>query len=147
MLKNGTFYPKRASRKPYKAFLKFESRHTALFAIFALRGSGEPTEAFCLKIRPEIGSKMPKMAILTPLFSVFGQILLNFGHLNAPYYLLRGGALSSSSLNLAGSYGDYWSSTPTGSSYAYLLLFCSGIVDTLDVSRYNGYSVRCVAAG
>ena len=71
-----TFWQKRASRKPYKAFLKLKSRHTALFATFALRASGEPTEAFRLKIRVIFSSKMPKMAILTPFFSVFEQFLL-----------------------------------------------------------------------
>ena len=67
--------------------------------------------------------------------------------MNAPYYLLRGGALADSSLNLAGSGGRYWSSTPNGSSYACLLLFSSGLVVTDDNVRYLGFSVRCVAAG
>ena len=57
--------------------------------------------------------------------------------MNAPYYLLRGGYLSNSSLSLAGSYGSYWSSTP----------FRSGNVNTDTGLRYNGRSVRCVAAG
>ena len=64
------------------------------------------------------------------------------------HYLLRGGYLYGSSLYDAGSYGDYWSSTPNGSSNAYYLYFSSGYVGT-DGSyrRYYGRSVRCVAAG
>ena len=68
-------------------------------------------------------------------------------NLNAPYYLLRGGYLISSSLYNAGSYGDYWSSTPNGSSYAYVLSFYSGYVNSSRAYRYHGRSVRCVAAG
>lgn len=63
------------------------------------------------------------------------------------YYLLRGGYLVSSSLYDAGSYGYYWSSTPTGSSAAYYLYFYSGNVATSYSSRYGGRSVCCVAAG
>lgn len=62
--------------------------------------------------------------------------------MNAPYYLLRGGSLYNSSLYDAGSDGNYWSSTPYGSSNAYDLFFFSG-----NVYRYYGQSVRCVAAG
>ena len=67
--------------------------------------------------------------------------------MNAPYYLLRGGALSGSSLSNAGSNGYYWSSTPYGSNYAYNLLFGSGYAFTDFSLRYFGFSVRCVAAG
>ena len=67
--------------------------------------------------------------------------------MNAPYYLLRGGALLDSSLDGAGSYGIYWSSTPYGSSGACDLGFRSGVVDTSYDVRYFGLSVRCVAAG
>ena len=62
-------------------------------------------------------------------------------------YLLRGGNLNNSSLNNAGSNGNYWSSTPNGSSNAYNLNFNSGNVNTNNNNRYNGFSVRCVAAG
>ena len=67
--------------------------------------------------------------------------------MNAPYYLLRGGNLASSSLYDAGSDGYYWSSTPNGSSRAYFLYFISGGVNTIYDFRYLGQSVRCVAAG
>ena len=67
--------------------------------------------------------------------------------MNTPYYLLRGGYLSDSSLYGAGSYGIYWSSSPNGSSYASSLDFYSGNVGTYYGDRYYGYSVRCVAAG
>ena len=67
--------------------------------------------------------------------------------MNTPYYLLRGGVLYSSSLSDAGSDGYYWSSTPNGSSFAYYLSFYSGYIYTDYDYRYNGFSVRCVAAG
>ena len=67
--------------------------------------------------------------------------------MNAPYYLLRGGYLYDSSLDGAGSAGFYWSSTPYGSSSAYVLGFDSGGVDAYGARRYGGRSVRCVAAG
>lgn len=67
--------------------------------------------------------------------------------LNAPYYLLRGSRLYGSSLSNAGSNGYYWSSTPSGSSYAYNLYFYSGYVSTNGYARYYSQSVRCVAAG
>ena len=70
--------------------------------------------------------------------------------MNTPYYLLRGGYLSYSLLDYAGSYGYYWSSTPNSSSTVLLLYFYSGYIDannTLNGIRYYGRSVRCVAAG
>ena len=68
--------------------------------------------------------------------------------MNAPYYLLRGGSLYGSSLYGAGSDGYYWSSTSDGSSGAYRLYFYSGSIDaSVSNYRYNGFSVRCVAAG
>ena len=68
--------------------------------------------------------------------------------MNTPYYLLRGGYLYRSSLYFAGSDGYYWSSTPTGSSDAYILYFDSGdIYASNHSSRYYGFSARCVAAG
>lgn len=69
---------------------------------------------------------------------------------NAPYYLLRGGYLYSSSLYAAGLIGYYWSSTPNryGSSSAYFLYFGSGFVRAINTNyRYYGLSVRSVAAG
>ena len=67
--------------------------------------------------------------------------------MNAPYYLLRGGYLLSSSLYNAGSGGYYWSSIPDGPSYTYYLYLYSGRVYTDSDYRYYGESVRCVAAG
>ena len=68
--------------------------------------------------------------------------------MNTPYHLLRGGFLDGSSLNDAGSSGCYWSSTPNGSSYVYILFFYSDRVNAGARNyRYNGQSVRCVAAG
>lgn len=101
-------------------------------------GTSQSTQSIC-----------PKGWIL-PSKSQF-QALLNSGlsgsnFMNAPYYLLRGGFLSNSSLNYAGSNGYYWSSTPRGSSDAYVLSFTSGNVYAgLSDRRYYGLSVRCVA--
>ena len=67
--------------------------------------------------------------------------------MNAPYYLLRGGYLDNSSLIYAKSYGYYWASTPDDPSGAYELSVYSGNVTTYYGDRYNGRSVRCVAAG
>ncbi len=45
-----------------------------------------------------------------------------------------------------GSYGYYWSSTASDSGSAYYLGFGSdGVGPTSSYSKYNGYSVRCVA--
>ena len=43
-----------------------------------------------------------------------------------------------------GSNGDYWSSTPGGSDYAWSLLFFSSSVDMIGRNRCNGLSVRLV---
>ena len=48
------------------------------------------------------------------------------------------------SLDDVGTYGYYWSSTPS-STYAYLLYFSSGSFSTSNYRRAGGYSVRCVA--
>ena len=82
--------------------------------------------------------------LTTPVSGIFAKTIKI---MNAPYYLLRGGNLFNRSLSNAGSTGYYWSSTPDGSSYAYILLFYSGGVGTNYDRRYSGLSVRCVAAG
>ena len=44
-----------------------------------------------------------------------------------------------------GSYGDYWSSKPNDTNYAYGVLFSASVVNPQSSSsRYNGYSVRLV---
>ena len=63
------------------------------------------------------------------------------------HYLLRGGYLGNNSLRNAGSHGYYWSSTSDGANLAYLLGFGSDYANTSYISRYDGLSVRCVAAG
>ena len=50
-------------------------------------------------------------------------------------------------VNDVGSFGDYWSSTPSGSDYAWLLLFDSGDVRMDDRDRCNVLSVRLVQEG
>lgn len=77
-------------------------------------------------------------------------VIILFNH-----YLLRGGYLTDSSLSHERIYGYYWSSTHrnTGAVGAsYTLYFRSGYVDISidDIGggyHYNGFSVRCVAAG
>ena len=102
-------------------------------------GTSQSTQSICPK-----GWTLPSQSQFQQLINS-GLSGSNF--MNAPYYLLRGGALNDSSLLNAGSYGFYWSSTPSVSSPAYFLLFLSGFVSTLFDGRFLGLSVRCVAAG
>lgn len=53
---------------------------------------------------------------------------------------------SDGGLDGSGSYGNYWSVTPNGSSYAfYLSFYGSGSVDPVDsYGRWSGFSVRCL---
>lgn len=55
-----------------------------------------------------------------------------------------GNRYCSGSVRGVGSSGDYWSSTPDGSDYAWDLLFGSGGVLVLNGSRCLGFSVRLV---
>ena len=50
----------------------------------------------------------------------------------------------SDSVNYVGSLGNYWSSTPSDSDYAWYLIFGSGGVDMNYFYRCRGYSVRLV---
>ena len=102
-------------------------------------GTSQSTQSICPK-----GWTLPSQSQFQQLIN---SDLSGSNFMNAPYYLLRGGHLNSSSLGSAGSVGYYWSSTPNGSSLAYYLNFDSGNVGTYLSSRYNGQSVRCVAAG
>ena len=72
------FCQNRASRKPYKALQNLESRDTALFTTFRCRGSGEPTEAFCLCLRAKFGLKTSKTGIFGAIFRVLGSNLCIF---------------------------------------------------------------------
>ena len=64
----------------------------------------------------------------------------------SPLYFVPAGCVGSGSLNYAGNYGDYWSSTAYSSSSAYYLYFFSGYVYPSDnFDRYYGQSVRCLA--
>ena len=74
------------------------------------------------------------------------ELLRGRRQLAESHYLLCGGTLYNSSLRNAGSEGSYWSSTPYNSNGAYYLGFNSGYV-YYSSSRYDGLSVRCVAAG
>lgn len=64
-----------------------------------------------------------------------------------PLYFIPAGSLNASGLYNAGSYGNYWSSTPrSNGTDAYLLYFNSGnLHPSISGPRYYGYSVRCLA--
>ena len=63
-----------------------------------------------------------------------------------PYYFVRSGVIGGGTLHSPGVDGGYWSSTVSSSTYAYVLYFNdTGIYPARNVSRYNGWSVRCVA--
>ena len=102
-------------------------------------GTSQSTQSICPK-----GWTLPSQSQFQQLINS-GLSGSNF--MNAPYYLLRGGWLRDSSLYDAGSAGNYWSSTPSGSNRAHYLYFTSGSIDTYNFYRYLGLSVRCVAAG
>ncbi len=61
-----------------------------------------------------------------------------------PYNFPYAGYVGSGSLNYVGLQGRYWSSTANGTDNAYLLVFDSSLVVTLN-DRYVGLSVRCIA--
>ena len=64
----------------------------------------------------------------------------------SPLYLVRSGNVYDGSLNIAGYYGGYWSSTVFYANLAYYLYFRSDNVNpAYDYSRYGGWSVRCVS--
>ena len=104
-------------------------------------GTSQSTQSICPK-----GWTLPSERQFRTLFD---NGLSNSNYMNAPYYLLRGGCLFyGSSLHGAGSDGYYWSSTPDGSSDAYILSFGTLIIQAGSGGyRYSGFSVRCVAAG
>ena len=65
---------------------------------------------------------------------------------SAPYNFPYAGSVVNGSLNNVGSDGYYWSRTATSSTRAYGLYFNSSDVYPADFnSRYDGFSVRCVA--
>ena len=103
-------------------------------------GTSQSTKSICPK-----GWTLPSQSQFQQLINS-GLSGPNF--MSAPYYLLRGGRLGISSLYGAGSYGYYWSSTPSGSGHAYTLYFLSGgVLANNGEARYRGLPVRCVAAG
>lgn len=65
---------------------------------------------------------------------------------NGNYIVLPAAGLRncSGSVDYVGYYGNYWSSTPKDSDYAWDLYFSSGIVCMYDYSRCYGFSVRLV---
>ena len=71
----------------------------------------------------------------------------SFNKLRAnPYYFVRSGGIVGGALYNSGVYGDYWSSTVSSSTGAYLLaLIGTGIYPARNDVRYVGWSVRCLA--
>ena len=65
-----------------------------------------------------------------------------------PNNFLHSGYVYGASLSYRGSTGEYWSSTADSNSYAYSLGFYSSSVapGTGGVSKYYGYSVRCLVS-
>ena len=84
---------------------------------------------------------------LTNAYSISSNAAGSTALVSAPLYFVRSGYVRSGSLRRAGNYGYYWSSTAYSStSYAYFLYFYSGFVNPSGYgSRYNGFSVRCLA--
>jgi len=67
-----------------------------------------------------------------------------------PYFFVRGGGVDQSTSNGlfkdAGNYGRYWSSTVSSDSKAYRFVVSGTFITVSDASsKYNGYSVRCIA--
>ena len=63
-----------------------------------------------------------------------------------PYYFVRAGDIYGGTMRNPGVYGDYWSSTVSSNTGAYVLFFNgTDIYPTINYSRYVGRSVRCVA--
>ncbi|MBR3322199.1 hypothetical protein IKG05_00975 [Candidatus Saccharibacteria bacterium] len=64
-----------------------------------------------------------------------------------PFYFVRSGAVSGTTLYNSTGYGYYWSSTvATSGTNAYALNFASSVLyPSLAGNRYYGFSVRCVA--
>ena len=71
---------------------------------------------------------------------------LDQGLLSAPVYMIRSGNVVESSVDDAGRYGYYWSSTVSNAYSAYVFKFSSNSVSSgsLNYRRY-GNSVRCVS--
>ena len=63
-----------------------------------------------------------------------------------PYNFPYAGYVNNSSLNDAGSQGDYWTRTAFSANLAYHPSFSSSDVSPANnYYRYHGFSVRCVA--
>ena len=66
--------------------------------------------------------------------------------MQAPLYFNRSGYVYGGSVDVAGRYAYYWSSTVSGGNVAYYLYFGSSYVNPENYSnRLYGFSVRCVA--
>ncbi len=63
----------------------------------------------------------------------------------SPLFFARGGNIFGSSLSASGNTGDYWSSTVSGSSYAYALDLNATGVSNGGYNRNGGRTIRCIA--
>jgi uncharacterized protein (TIGR02145 family) len=90
------------------------------------------------------GYRVPSRAELDDLLSTFSPSN-STGAFGSPLKLPAAGdrVRNDGSIGLLGAAGRYWSSTVSGND-AYLLQFFSGTANIPDISRANGYSVRCI---
>ena len=77
------------------------------------------------------------------IYTPNGYTLINTN----PYYFVRSGDVNGSTLYWFTGGANYWSSTAVSASEAYYLSFNSGAVYPAGrYYRYDGWSLRCVAA-
>lgn len=86
-----------------------------------------------------------ELILICAEFGIDGYGLLTGDKLVESLGFVRAGYVLSGSLNNAGNYGYYWSSTVESSSGARYLNFSSTYVNPANSNvRYSGFSVRCV---
>ena len=109
--------------------------------------SGNATGSICPKgwTLPTGGSSSRQYNQLVSAYSLSGSAGAT-ALTKSPLYFIPAGYGLSGSLNFAGYYGLYWSSTANSSNNAYNFYFNSGYVNPSNGSgRHNGFSVRCLA--
>ena len=83
---------------------------------------------------------------LTSAYSISSNSAGTTALTKSPLYFVPAGRVISGSLDKAGSYSEYWSSTAFSIEYAYNLSFDSNTIYTsISFSRYTGRTVRCLA--
>ena len=111
--------------------------------------SGNATGSICPKgwTLPTSGNSNPgSFGGLTNAYSIGNNSAGATALTKSPLYFIPAGYVLSGSLNYAGNYGYYWSSTASSSTNAYNLDFGSSYVyPSSSDGRYYGQSVRCLA--